>query len=315
MRVLITGGMGFIGGRLSQYLSEAGLSVIIGSRSLIQSLPWLPSGVVKQINWSNDDEIQRACQGVDVVVHAAGMNVRQCAVEPIRALEFNGLATARLVDAAVKAEVKQFIYLSTAHVYSSTLSGLINEETCPLNLHPYATSHLAGEKAVLYASERHGLNGLVIRLSNSFGVPAHPDVDCWTTIVNELCKQAVTQQMLVLHGNCMQQRDFISISEVVKVINQFIKYGENSQFDFESHLVNLGSGRSMTLLELTRLIQARCKILLNFMPEIECKINKPSPLLKYQSNHFNSTNNLINDDPIPEIDQLLLYCNEQFKVQ
>ena len=88
------------------------------------------------------------------------MNSQDCANDPVAALEFNGVATTRLVSAALSSGVKKFIYLSTAHIYSSPLVGKISEETYPKNFHPYATSHLAGEMAVLKAYKKKKLKEL-----------------------------------------------------------------------------------------------------------------------------------------------------------
>ena len=106
-------------------------------------------------------------------------------------MDFNGVATKRLVEAASRAGVKKFIYLSTAHVYASPLVGTITEQTLPNNSHPYASSHLAGESAVLNADERGVIQGVVMRLSNAYGAPMHKGVNCWMLVVNDLCRQAV----------------------------------------------------------------------------------------------------------------------------
>jgi UDP-glucose 4-epimerase len=148
-RVLITGGFGFVGGRLATYLAQKGHHVILGSRITSISPAWLPHAEVIQIDWDDEVALEHICSQVDVVIHAAGMNTQDSTADPIAALAFNGLATARLVTAACWKGVQQFIYLSTAHVYANPLVGVITEESCPRNLHPYATSHLAGEQEVL----------------------------------------------------------------------------------------------------------------------------------------------------------------------
>src|SRR3546814_20189177 len=98
------------------------------------------------------------------------MNAQNCAANPVEALEFNGVATARLVQAAARVGIRRFIYLSTAHVYCAPLTGTITEDTCPRNLHPYATSHLAGENAVLRAVKAGEISGMVLRFLNVLGV-------------------------------------------------------------------------------------------------------------------------------------------------
>jgi UDP-glucose 4-epimerase len=266
MRILITGGGGFVGGRLAQHLHQAGHEIILGSRNASRPPDWLPQAEVKQTKWHDGRALEQVCNGADVVIHAAGMNAQDCLTDPVAALEFNGLATARLLEAASRSGVKRFIYLSTAHVYANPLIETITEESCPRNLHPYATSHLAGENVVLSASERGKIEGIVLRLSNAFGAPAHKDANCWVLLVNDLCRQAVQSGKLVLRSSGLQQRDFISITEVVRVATTL----STRALDVQLHGVfNVGSGVSQSVLELAQMVQQRCKLVLGFEPELQ----------------------------------------------
>ena len=83
----------------------------------------MPQSEVVKLIWDDKDALTEACRNVDTVIHAAGMNAQDCTKDPVAALEFNGVATARLVEATCKAGVNQLIYLSTAHVYSNPLQG------------------------------------------------------------------------------------------------------------------------------------------------------------------------------------------------
>lgn len=265
MRVLITGGMGYVGGRLAQHLSELGHAVFIGTRRAIDSPEWLPSAEMRQIDWHDPDSLLRACKGIDAIIHAAGMNAQDCSASPVAALEFNGVATARLVVAAMRAEVKQFIYLSTAHVYASPLAGKITEETCPRNPHPYATSHLAGENAVLFATERQDLNGFVVRLTNAVGPPAHPSANCWMLLFNDLCIQAVRNQRLSLSSYGTAQRDFLPMKDICSSLEFLIS---SLECNTVSQILNLGSEQSISILEAANKIAERCEAILGFRPKI-----------------------------------------------
>lgn len=213
MRILITGGLGFIGGRLAVHLSRSGHDIIIGSRSKHDVSAWLPGAENYQMNWDSAENILGACANVDVVVHAAGMNSFDCQEDPSAAFQFNGLATEMLAQAAARCKVKTFIYLSTAHVYASPLVGNVNEHTTPRNLHPYATSHLVGESAVLKVSRNEGMEGVILRISNVYGAPTHPDVNSWGLLVNALCRQAITSQKIVIRSNPLIQRNFLTMSD------------------------------------------------------------------------------------------------------
>jgi len=312
VRVLITGGLGFIGGRLAQHFQQNGDQVILGSRKASAAPVWLPDAEVALVEWDDGLGLERICGGVDVVIHAAGVNAQDCAADPIAALEFNGLVTARLVAAANRAGVQRFIYLSTAHVYGSPLVGTITEETCPHNLHPYATSHLAGEQAVLSASQRGPIQGIVLRLSNVFGAPAHKDVNCWMLLVNDLCRQALQTNKMVLLSSGSQLRDFISMEQVCSVIE---KLSIQEICALPTNILNVGSGVSQSVLEMARLIQHRCKLFSGIKPELSCqeKGNNEKPeVLEFRLTRLEKMGIVVDFDNKVEIDRLLAFCQVSF---
>lgn len=312
MRILITGGFGLIGGRLGQHLYEAGHQVILGSRNASNPPDWLPQAEVMETGWKVDCALEQICNGVDVVIHAAGMNAQDCAVDPVAALEFNGLATARLLAAAIRAGVKRFIYLSTAHVYASPLVGTITEDACPRNQHPYATSHLAGENVVLGASQRGQIEGIVLRLSNAFGAPMHKDVNCWALLANDLCRQAVRDGTMILRTSGLQQRDFIAISQVCRAIDHLSSCEADA---LPPGIFNVGSGVSQSVLELAQLIQRRCKLVLGFKPDLlrpETGAGERIERLVFRSDRLVKMGVNLDFDNNMELDGLLVFCHASF---
>ncbi len=295
-----------MGGRLARHLQLAGYSILLGSRWELKSPDWLIGAQTIKINWNDAAALEIMCSKVDVIVHAAGINAQQCSSDPVAALEFNGVATARLVSAACKAGVKRFIYLSTAHVYGSAFEGNITEETYPSNLHPYATSHLAGERAVLHAAERYKIAAIVLRLSNAFGAPTHGDVNCWMLLVNDLCAQAAQTHKMTLNSSGQQQRDFISIIDFCFFAEKFVKGG------FYSGVFNIGSGYSKSVIDMAEIIQKRCEKVLGFRPKLEVKQNghrKTPDKLHYRSLHLDQLEpNIISSNSLTEIDNLLKFC-------
>lgn len=317
MRILVTGGFGYIGSRLGQHLSAQGCQVILTSRSEHSAPPqWLPTAEVKLISWDDPGLLVKLCEKVDVVIHAAGMNAQDCAENPQSANKFNCDASARLFEAAKIAKVQRFIFLSTAHIYGSPLVGCINESTVPSNVHPYATSNLAGESVVLNGSAKGGMQGVVIRLSNVVGAPALKEANCWMLLVNDLCRQAVQYQVMRLRSNGFQGRDFIAMKEVCNVLSFFARSSNES---FGGQVFNLGSGKTSSILEVARLIQSRCEILLGFRPELSFdNVNidsKPETIFNYEIEKLRSVVGDIDSDILGEIDGLLNFCVKLFKKQ
>jgi UDP-glucose 4-epimerase len=266
-------------------------------------------------NWASISELERICENIDIVIHTAGMNSQDCAADPTAALEFNGAATSRLVTAAIHSNVRRFIYLSTAHVYCSPLQGKITEATTPQNIHPYATSHLAGECSVLKANQNRLLEGIVIRMSNAFGAPVHKDVNCWELLINDLCKQAVQTQTLRVKSRGNQTRDFVGLGEICVAIERIALIQFQAQ---QPAIINLGAGISHTILSIAELIQHRSTALLGFEPELRIPADSKQDerkFLSYQSDHLPALGIEIKGIAnISEIDSLLQFCEYNFNI-
>lgn len=315
MKILITGAFGFVGGRLAKYLAGRGHEILLGTRIARSSPDWGPGLEVVKTDWFNEDALTSLCRNVDVVIHAAGMNAQDCEIEPVAALHFNGVATAALVTASCKAGVKKIIYFSTAHVYGSPLSGVLTEEICPVNLHPYATSHLAGENAVLWAHQKGKIEGWIFRLSNSFGAPSYKNVNTWNLLVNDICRQAIVSNKIVLKSSGTQCRDFVTLSTVEKTIEASLL---GTAPESTNLIFNLSSGRSTSIMEMAELVASRYrnitgeeKIYIENISDDEGKIWHPFLIsvekLRKNGLFFESINE-------PEIDGLLNFCKMNFAV-
>jgi UDP-glucose 4-epimerase len=314
VRILVTGGFGYLGGRLSQFLeSQKKYQITLGSRRQLSAAPpWLPQAEAVRIRWDSPGQLQDICIGVDTVVHLAGMNAQDCQADPSTAFEVNAVATGRLVDAAIKAGIKRFIYLSTAHVYSSPLTGIISEETCPLNLHPYATSHRAGEDLLRNAHQHGEIEAVVIRLSNAFGAPAHKGVNCWMLLANDLCRQAVTTKQLVLRTTGLQRRDFIPLNDMCRAVEYLLNL---SVSELGEGVFNLGGKWSPSVLGMASIIQQRCKVVLGFEPEIISPAPQPdeaTEVLDYHIDALSKAGFQLKADRNVEIDNLLKFCDTEF---
>jgi UDP-glucose 4-epimerase len=213
------------------------------------------------------------------------------------------------VTAACWKGVQQFIYLSTAHVYANPLVGVITEENCPRNLHPYATSHLAGEQEVLRANQNRKIRGYILRLSNIFGTPMHVNANCWMLLVNDLCRQAVKDRCLTLRTDGGQHRDFIPMNTVVRMLDGLV----DNKINVEEGILNIGSGTSKTLLEMTEFIQASCEKALGFKPELQVTQTADHRPIYYRSERLAISNLYSKEDENVELYQLLHYCNKEFR--
>jgi len=261
MRILITGGMGYIGGRLAQQLHQSGRhAVCIATRSSgVRQVPWLPQVQVQHINWTSASELRKLCDGVDVIAHLAGVNALDSAADPAMAYEFNVVATARLVQAAIQVGVRRFLYLSTAHVYGAPLQGEINERLCPFPVDPYAISHRAAEDIVRAANAAGKLEGLAVRVSNTFGAPAHVAANCWMLLVNDLCRQAVLNRKVVLNSSGQQFRDFVPMQVTCAALEHLIEVRGSMLVE---GLFNIGGSWSVRVIDVANRVVLQAENLL-----------------------------------------------------
>jgi len=308
--VLITGGFGFLGGRLAQHLSD-NYNVILGSR-VNQSTPdWLHTTEIKKItkiNWDSEVSLNDACKKIDIVIHASGLNAQECANNPEKALLVNGVFTQNLVKAAVNQGVKKIIYLSTAHVYSSNLTGAISEDMPTTNKHPYATTHVVGEDAVLLAANQGIIEGSIVRIANAFGSPVSKDVKCWMLLVNDLCKQAITETSLTLYSDSEMVRDFVTINDFCAAMEFLIEDKGTG------NVVHIGSGKSCTIGEMASKIQKNCLSVLEFKPSIIFKkesTGEKGPL-DFKTNYLNAKGFMFTNDFDTEIKKLIHFCKQNF---
>ena len=309
-RVLITGAFGYVGGRLARHLADDPANrLVLGSRVPRLAPSWLPDATVTRTDFNDPDGLRAACDDVDVVMHLAGANARACGEDPALAFEVNAVATARLLAAAGRAGVRRFIYLSTAHVYGSPLVGSISEATCARGLHPYAASHRAGEDSVLHAGASGKIEGIAVRLSNSFGPPMDAAADCWTLLVNDLCRQAVTTRRLVLNTSGMQRRDFITLTDTCLAIAHLQRVSE-----FGDGLFNLGGRWAPTVREMAARIATRCPGILGHEVTLEIPDARPgetSADLDYRMDKLIATGFQPGAQVDAELDASIAFCAAQ----
>lgn len=310
--ILVTGGFGYIGGRVAQGLALPGRHVVLGSRVERERPAWLPSASTTVIDWHDEANLRHACGGVDAVVHLAAVNEVEAARDPVQALEMTAVATARLIEAAKAEGVSRFIYFSTAHVYGAPLVGHIDEDVCPRPVHPYATSHRAAEDVILSAHDQGALTGVVLRVSNGYGAPAHADIDRWTLLANDLCRQAVTSGHLVLRSAGLQRRDFVALTDVSRAVEHVLNIAPDA---VGNGIFNVGGRWAPTVAGMAALIAERCTQVLGFHPEISVPEPRPdeeTQPLEYSVDKLAATGFMLSGDRNAEIDAMLRLCHQAF---
>lgn len=249
--IVITGGLGYVGGRLSKYFADLGHHVYALSRSKKVDYPNITILKNKDVlDFNALDNIK-----VDVLIHLAATNEITCTNEPQKSNEVNINGTLDWLEWSSKNKVSQFIYFSTVHVYARPLIGSFSESSICRPNHPYSISHKSAEDYVHWYRSDFGLNTTIVRLSNSFGYPAFPTADRWTLFVNDICHQIIKSRSFELRSNVLQHRDFISISEVCEGVQHLLEVKNLSINTIEDTIYNLSMGKSTSLLDFAKLIK------------------------------------------------------------
>ncbi len=298
------------------FLKNKGHNVFLGTSRKEMLNQALDGFTVIFTNWKSKKSLINICSNIDIIIHASGMNAKDCELDPTNAMRVNGSYTKKLMYAAITMKVKKIIYLSTAHVYCAPLVGEINEYNSLKNSHPYATSHVVGEKAVLDLSNDNEIEGYVLRLANAFGAPILKKTNCWNLVIQDFCRQIIEKEKILINSNLNIQRNFIPIYSLCEIIEDIINI-ENSSY--KNLPINIGSKVSKTLKEIADLISERYKILTGLDTLVETsekKRNLTQPLhLKYTSENIKNFNIKIKANFEREIDGLILFCKEHFKRQ
>jgi len=311
--VLLTGGLGYVGGRVARHLAESSpYALKLGARRETPAPAWLNDGAVVRLDLLDEATLAEACRGVKHVVHFAALNEIDSGNDPEQALVVNGLGSLKLLRAAIKAGVERFIYFSTAHDYGAPLAGVLTEDTLPRPQHPYAITHRTAEDFVLAAHDKREIQGMVVRLSNGFGAPERAEVNRWTLLANDLCKQAVVERKLVLRSSGLQSRDFITLEDVARAVLHLINLPEHACGD---GLFNLGGENAMRILDVAERVAARCEAVLGYRPEVQRPQPAPgevTPHLDYRVDKLKATGFSLLSDIDGELDATLRLCRGSF---
>jgi len=174
MKVLVTGGAGFIGSNIVEELLKRGYEVRVldnfstGKRENLKDFQKdieLIEGDIRSFHI-----VQQAVKGVDVILHEAALpSVPRSIKDPITTNEVNVVGTLNILEAAKDSGVKRVVYASSSSVYGDNPELPKHEGMTPNPLSPYAVSKLAGEKYCQVYSRLYGIETLILRYFNVFG--------------------------------------------------------------------------------------------------------------------------------------------------
>lgn len=253
MRVLVTGGAGFIGSHfvemaLSGYFSEISSVVVLdkltyaGKLSNLTKVLGHPEFEFTHGDICDVDLVDEISGRIDAIINfAAESHVDRSIEDSSEFIRTNVHGTQVLLDAAKKHKVKKFVQVSTDEVYGSILEGSWDENQPLLPNSPYSASKAAADLLVRAYFVTHGLNVNITRCSNNFGPRQDPE----KLIPNFILK--LTQGLKVpVYGDGLNVRDWLYVEDHCKAIYLVLTKGISGE------IYNIGGGTELTNLNLTK---------------------------------------------------------------
>jgi len=217
MKILVTGGAGFIGSNLAEELSKKHEVVIIddlstGSAENVEDLDLeLVRGSI-----TDPDLLEEYFRGVDYVFHQAALpSVQRSIEDPVLANEVNICGTLNVLVAARDADVKKVIYASSSSVYGDTPELPKREDMKPDPKSPYAVAKLAGEYYCRVFNEIYGLKTVALRYFNVYGPRQDPSSD-YAAVIPKFVNRVMAGKAPIIYGDGEQTRDFTFVRDVVQ---------------------------------------------------------------------------------------------------
>ena len=264
---LVTGGLGFIGSHIVDYLLEQGHQVVTVDNRSANNDRFYDNPKVTQIyeDICNYETMKHISRDVDYVFHLAAESRLQPAIEnPIDAVTRNCVGTTVMLQAARENNVKRFIYSSTSSGYGNNPAPSV--ETQPDDcLNPYSASKIAAEKFCKMYWELYGLPTVSLRYFNVFGERS-PTRGQYSPVIGIFQRKKNAGEPLTLVGDGSQRRDFVYVGDVARANYLAAVMPLKGH---EGEVFNVGSGKNYAIKEIADLISDKQEFLPKRSGEME----------------------------------------------
>lgn len=248
LRVLVTGGAGFIGSHLCDALLASGHQVVAidnlssGNLDNLSNASSHPGFEFRKGTVLDPELMEKSCRKADVVYHLAVECVRLSIGRPLENHAVNATGTLAALEAARRMGVKRFVYCSSSEVYGNTSDQVLSEATTiPEPVTVYGAAKLAGELYTKAYRRTYGMDTLVVRPFNAYGPREHYE-GMLAEVIPKFIIRALNGLSPIIYGDGSNARDFTYVSDTVSGI---IAAGESGNFG--DNVVNIAYGRAVSV--------------------------------------------------------------------
>lgn len=254
MRILVTGGCGFIGSHLSEALVQAGHQVrVLDNLSSGQqrNLAAVADRVNVRVGDVRDAEVvSEACRGMEAVFHQAALvSVVDSVVRPRDNHDINITGTLNVLEAARQHGVRRVIMASSAAIYGNDPALPKQEAMRPAPASPYAIAKLTGEHYLQVYSQLYGMQNVALRYFNVYG-PRQSAASPYSGVISKFVQGLQQGVAPTVCGDGLQSRDFVFVKDVVQANVAALACSSAGV----EPVFNVASGRVTTLLDLLQVL-------------------------------------------------------------
>ena len=259
MKVLVTGGAGFIGSNLADALLELGHEVhIIDNLETGKKENLNPKAVFHQVDIRNYEDIAPVFKGIDFVFHLGALARIQPSIKnPLPSHHANATGTLNVLIAAERAGVKRVIYSGSSSVYGKRNQTPFREDMPADPLNPYAVQKLVGEMYCRNFTELYGLETVILRYFNVYG-PREILEGAYATVIGIFRQQLKEgKSMTMVADGAEKTRDFTHVRDVVRaniLAMESKKVGH-------AEIINIGTGKNYTIKELANMFGGQIEVI------------------------------------------------------
>ncbi|WP_017494988.1 SDR family oxidoreductase [Flavobacterium sp. WG21] len=258
MKILITGGAGFIGANLSEYFLDKGYKVVCldnfstGHRYNLSDCLSNPNFTLIEGDIRNLADCKRAVENVDYVLHQAALgSVPRSINDPVTTNDVNVSGFLNMLTASRDAKVKRFVYAASSSTYGDSIGLPKIEEVIGKPLSPYAITKYVNELYAEIFSKTYGIETIGLRYFNVFGRKQDPN-GAYAAVIPKFVMQFMNYESPVINGDGNYSRDFTYIDNVIQM-NELAMTTKNPEAI--NTVYNTAFGDRTTLTELVGMLK------------------------------------------------------------